>query len=52
MDSEKPLATNSIILPDSLDVRDEFKKRFYDGQVGRDPVTIILTPVYSVPTMV
>lgn len=39
-DSEKPLATKSTILTDSLDVGDEFKKRFNDGWVGRDPITV------------
>lgn len=48
-DSEKPLATKSTILSDSLDVGNEFKKRFNDGRVGRDPITIILIPVYYVP---
>lgn len=51
-DSEKPLATKSTILTDSLYVGDEFKKRFNDGRVGRDPITVTLILVYYGPTIV
>lgn len=48
----KPLSIKPTVLNDSLDVGDEFKKKFNDGRVSHDIVTITLIPVDFVPTMV
>ena len=47
---QKTFSNKTNTLNDSLDVGDEFRRRFNDAGVGRDTVTATLTPVCCVPT--